>query len=40
MISELLTVKADVDHVEWIVIVELRNVGQFAYNVVVFVMAL
>ena len=39
MIGELLTVQADVNHVEWIFVVKLRNVGQFAYNIVVFVMA-
>ena len=38
MISELLTIQTDINHVEWVVIVELRNVGQFAYDVVVFVM--
>jgi hypothetical protein len=38
MISELLAIQTDINHVEWVVIVELRNVGQFAYDVVVFVM--
>ena len=39
MIGELLTVQADVNYIEWIFVVKLRNVRQFAYNIVVFVMA-